>query len=63
MLYRTKNYSLTNFYGYRIQKPIFYECKFKESKPYDTREERKSIKIVKAIPYPIYDKQDKDKPF
>ena len=63
MLSRIENYSLTNVYGYRIQKPIFYECKFKESKLYDTREERKSVKTGKTILFPIYDKLDKAKSF
>ena len=63
MLSRIENYSLTNVYSYGIQKPIFYECKFKASKPYDTREESKSAKTVKAILFPICDKQDKAKTF
>ena len=63
MLSRTENYSLTNVYGYGIQKPIFYECKFKASKPYDTREESKRLKKVKAILFPIYGKPDKAKMF
>ena len=51
MLSRTNNYSLTNVYNYGIQKPFFYECKFKAIKPYDTREESKSARIGKIIQF------------